>query len=373
MKTTTRIAVMFTLLLAGGLAALGSWIDHFGPVAEGQVVAKHERVVFISSDQWKHELIVRYRYQPDGAQTFEQGWHRVDAALFDRLAPGAPVAVRYHPWGAVRSRVGLGSGLAGTNWWSRSAPLRSSSPVATLDAAMIVLAGLAVWAACMWRARAIALLAGVLVSTVVYGILLLGAFVWPTWLLLWWRARSSGFAWGLVLSVVLGTIMLAVRFPWPAPAATPELLEANGVIVQSHKGDTLWTKGRRRSDRLVEPFVLVDVEYTPRGADRPMHAVDRVDHPGDRRYAKGAPVRVEYSPNAPRDARLANATRDFVSHSFTHFLLVWTLGGGIVVLLLAWAGLRIKQAVSRRLPRSRADWSDLFQGREFNPRQTKGD
>jgi hypothetical protein len=372
MKPTTRIAVLVTLLLAGGWAALGFWIDHFAPVAEGEVVAKQERVAFLSSDRWKHEFIVRYRYRPAGSSTLEQGSHRVDAELFDHVAAGTTVAVRYHPLELVRSRAGVGSAVAGSNWWSRVAALRSSSSVETLDVAMIVIAGLAVWGACVWRARPIAWLAGVLVSAVVYGILVLGAFVWPTWLLLWRRSRSAS-ALGLVLSVVLGTIVLAMRFPWPAPAEPSGLVQTSGVIVQSHKGDMLWTNGRRRGDRLVERFVLVDVEFTPNGGERPIHVVDRVDDPGDRRYAKGALVRVEYSPDAPRDARIADATRDFIAHSFTHFLLVWTLGGGIVVLLLAWAGIRIKQAVSRRLYPSRAGWSAVPQSREFNPRETRGD
>jgi hypothetical protein len=145
------------------------------------------------------------------------------------------------------------------------------------------------------------------------------------------------------------------------------------VIAQVHKASTLWTNGRRRGDPLPEHFVLVDLELAPKDGSAPMHAVDRIDDPGDRRYAKGATVRVEYLADAPRHARIADATRDFVAHSFTHFLLVWTLGGGIVVLLLAWTGLRIKQAVTRHLPVSPAAWSDVLQGRDVFHRPTKGD
>ncbi len=372
MKPSARIAVLLLSLLVARWFAVGVWTAHFGPVADGQVVGKDEHVRFLSSGHWKHELIVRYRYRPAGARTFEESWHRVDAALFDRLETGAPVTVRYHPWSGVRRVVGFGTVLADSSWWSRNADLRSSDAVSTLDVAIIVIAGLAVWAACVWRIRAIALLAGILASAVVYGILLLGALVWPAWLLLWRRSRSPGFALGLVLSVVLGTIVLAMRFPWPEPADMSGSLQANGVIVQARKGDTLWTNGRRRGDTLAEPFVLLDVEFTPEGGTRPIHAVDRVDHPGDGRYAKGAPVRVEYSPNAPRSARVANATRDFIAHSFAHFLLVWTLGGGLVVLVLAWAFIRTREAISRRFAASRAAWRDPLQRREFNPRETRG-
>jgi hypothetical protein len=374
MKRSNRFAIVSFLLLAGGWLALGIWTAQFGPLAEGQVVAKEERVLFSSSDRWTHELNVRYRYRPAGARTPEEGRHRVDEALFDRLSPGMSIEVRYHPWSFVRRVAGFGSLLAASSWWERNLPLESSYAVQHLDIAIILVAGLALWRAFVRGRRTVAMLAGVLGSAVVYGILVLGALVWPAWLLLWRRKREGKYLLGLVLSVLLGTIVLAMRFPWSAAASNASgVLEAEAVIVQAHKANTLWTNGRRRGDPLAQHFVLIDLEFTPQGGQRPVHAVDRVDDPGDRRYGKGELVRVEYPPQSPRQARIANASRDFIAHSFTHFLLVWTLGGGIVVLLLAWAGIRIKQAVSRRLSLSPAASSDLLGRRPFIRIQPKGD
>jgi hypothetical protein len=116
-QSTLTSAAVVLVLISPVLLAL--WIVATSAVVNGTIVDKRESIEMPLEDAWRHVFAVTYKYQPADSASSITASHPVDVSLYDRLAIGATVKVRYSTLPLFRPIVGLGSALVDSSWQSR--------------------------------------------------------------------------------------------------------------------------------------------------------------------------------------------------------------------------------------------------------------
>lgn len=334
------------------LLALGPWLllaahlDIFGVRSDGEVIDKREAVV-ISGDHWHYDLTVTYRYRVTGTPGLATASQPVDAALYDRLAVGDHVAVRYSPWAFLRSLGSAGVSLAEARWYSRL-PHESDDLRWLLEIEMYVVVAVLAYLAYRRRSRPLGMIAAVAAASVGAGVLLFGFLIFPLLLLLWWRRPGQGFGWVLLASMALSAAILASRIPWPAPQRAGDLVHANATVRQVHDVERVWGTRRFPGQQLRQPFQILDLEFMPRGSREAVHAIDEADRGSVPGLAPGATVTIAYPAAQPHAARVAGGTRHYGWNLFV-YVLVLTYGLAALLLIIGWPIARLLGKASATL------------------------
>jgi hypothetical protein len=113
--------------------------------------------------------------------------------------------------------------------------------------------------------------------------------------------------------------------------------------------DELWATSRRRGLSIPQPYLLLELEFTPAGRRAPVIGVDAVDKGSVPFLAKDQSLAIHYSAADPRSVRLAAGTRRFADQNLLDMgngvLLAGAAVGGF--LLLVWLA---RMGVRRLLP-----------------------
>lgn len=171
---------------------------------------------------------------------------------------------------------------------------------------------------------------------------------------LWIANRVSG-----VAIVVAGLGWIALGFPLFHPEPPEVTLppgETSGRVTaialvdraperRTNRGRYSWSSESIR--RLRVPYQVVQLKVRPAGGGDSVLAVDAVDSGSVPGLAHDAVLPIRYETSSPRDGRLAQASRTFMTRNRYH-LLVPMVGCGVLGMLGAW-GVR-----DRRLRRARA-------------------
>lgn len=264
-------AVLGTLLmlaLLGAVLAPAALVEAQGQVTPGEVVAKREEITMRRTG-WSRQIFVEVRYQPAGAYAPEVALIPVTARRYDQIRVEQAVQVRHLPDPTIRA---LGT-LAATR-------LADQPPFGAL---------------LEWLEPAAGFLA-----TVVAGVaLLLAAVRWPRW----WLVTPAA-------AVIAGGLVLLIG-DWPPPAPAGPQLAASATVRDTHEVDQIfWRRTRGRVDA-AQPYTIVELSFTPRGAAGPVVAVDQIDQGSVAGLAPGATVPVHYSGADPRWAQIDGAARSY--------------------------------------------------------------
>lgn len=349
MRSVTTGSILL-LILSSPLIVYAYVVDS-SIVVPGTVIDKRESITMPLEDTWRRSLVVIYQYQPRGSNRSETAAHPVDAALYDRLTIGSPVQVRYSPVPLFRHIEGLGSALTESSWLSRL-PAASEDRRELVEAGAfcaIALAGFLAYRIRSWTLGLLAATAGGVFATAVF---LIGFLVFPGFFVAWRANRGRGVGVAFLATVVLGLAALYYRVPRPASLPDGSLAKATATVRTVRKVDQIWASASESADgsggqRVRQPFQMVDLEFTPPGADRPVHVLDRVDLGSVPGLEAGRLVAILYSPTDPRSGRLSAGTRHYGDRAFVD-IVKWTvgLGTGVLVVLLAlvWIEARIGRA-----------------------------
>jgi hypothetical protein len=101
-------------------------------------------------------------------------------------------------------------------------------------------------------------------------------------------------------------------------------------VRQIQSVDHIWSSWEDSGQWVPQPFQLVDLEFTPAGANAPIHAIDRIDLNSLPELRDGATVRVFYKTSNPRSARIDAGTRTYAEKALV-YLLKLTFGIGILI------------------------------------------
>lgn len=324
------------------------YLELAGVVTEGQVTQKQESIQMRGYDRWRHVLEVTYRYIPADTRVAETGTHQVDPSLFDRLQVGSKVKVRYIPWRLPRSLhiVAMGSALADAAWRSRI-PEESDGARLTFDIGSAALAGLLGVVAWRRKTRPWILAAALCGATVCTAVVPCGFVTFPILFAVWRKRPGQGYGWVLLGFMAFSVVVLYGRIPQPTPAPSALSHEATAVVRQIRPVDHIWSDWEDSGQRVPQPFQLVDLEFTPAGANAPIHAVDRIDLNSLPELRDGATVRVFYTTSNPRSVRLDGGTRTYAEKALV-YLLKLTLGIGILITVVVIpAMLLVERALQR--------------------------
>jgi hypothetical protein len=291
-KLATVLRTIFGLLLIGMLliALLGPAIlvEVSNLVAPGEIVAKREEVTLRRSS-WSRHLLLDVRYTPASGNA-EQTTISVDAPRFDTATIGDSVEVRYLPWPELR--------LFG----SLAAPrLEDQGPFGQLQAIF----GDGFW-------------------------LVAGIGLWSMLLFIWSRWRTPWLTAILTITLLGGATYLVVDLPPPPPAAPQQ--QALATIQETHDVTKFLRRGQRNSPDLPQPYVIVELTFTPTGTNSPVVAVDQIDAGSLAGLSPGATFPVTYNATNPRQAHLDNAQRTYYWKNLALFapvpiLLLLLIGG----------------------------------------------
>jgi hypothetical protein len=347
MRAPKWLALAVLLLIAVGPWVLhAAYLDLFGVLTDGEITGKREAVV-ISGDHWRYDLVVSYRYRAADSPAPATAAQQVDAALYDRLAVGSRVKVRYSTWGFLRSLGSAGVSLADARWYSRL-PHESNDQQWLLEIEMYAVVAVLGYLAYRRKSRPLVMIAVVAAAAVGAGVLLFGFLIFPLLLLHWWRRRGQGFGWVLLASMALSAVILATRIPWPARQPAGALVHTNAVVRQVHDVESVWGTQRFPGQQLRQPFQILDLEFTPPGSAEAVHAIDQVDRGSVPGFARGAAVAITYPASQPHAARVAAATRTYARNLFV-YVLVLTYGTGALLLIVGWPIARMLGKVSATL------------------------
>jgi hypothetical protein len=286
----TLFGLLTILLLLVTLLGPATAVELSNAVAPGEVVAKQE-TVRVRRSGWSRQLLLDVRYTPAGSSSTEQASIRVDPDRFDLTEVGASVEVRYGPWPQLRQLGNI------------AAPrLQTQGPYGQLVAAL----GEFRW-------------------------LVLGVGLWCVLLAIWsvWRMQ-----W---LLVVLATTMLGgalvVAFDLPPAAPVEPRLQATAIVEDVHEVNRLWRGRQRTSPDLPQPYLIVELRYTPAGTNDPVLAVDQIDQGAV--ISKGASLPIIYNNANPRQAQIVAAQRSYYWKNLMFFvpfvlLVIALLVGGML-------------------------------------------
>ena len=296
-RRSSRLGLFVALVLAGGMIGASVWLDRHGERVLAPVEVRHERVTLRHDPQgtW-------YRWYELGVgvgnvagapwvATIEVPEHR-----YDSIAIGDVVEVRYLPQLPLYAR----------------ATDRSTATVIREAAGRTGIVPLLLW------------LAGGAAGL--------------------WLAARVGTPIVLVAGIAWMVSGLPVLLRAPAPRIPGELegtarVSAVAEVAKSPQRSRPRRRSRSRSSesirRLALPYQVVQLRLAPPGRSDSVLVVDAVDSGSVPGLAVGAELAVRYEPDAPRDARLAQGTRQFVERNRYHFLPV-VIGVPAIGMLAAW-------------------------------------
>lgn len=342
-KTVVVTLALLLLVVVGPWVLLGYSLELFGVLTDGEIVGRREAVV-ISSDHWRHDLVVTYRYRLANSPQQATASQPVNRDIFDRVRIGSQVKVRYSRWELLRSFGSAGVSLVDAPWYSRL-PNESDGGLWLLDMALCATVLVLGYLAYRRRSRPLQMVAITAAASVGAGVLLFGFLIFPLLLLMWWRRPASGFGWVLLASMALSAAILAMRIPWPPPLPPGELVSLPAVVQQVHSVERVWGTNRMPGQQLHQPFQILDLEFTPPGASETVHAIDLIDQGSVPSLHRGAMVTVVYPAGRPHSARISGARRHY-AWDLLVYVLILSYGIGGALLAVAWPIMRLQGKVT---------------------------
>lgn len=330
------VAAVVVALVAAPDVVPAAYLRVFGETTRGEVVSKREWIDVRSDGEWRHVFEVRYRFLPAGSNRPETGSAWTDATSFSTVSAGSPVQVRYSRSAWVRSWLPrVASALDGTSWLAglgqdsqRRRDLFEWGAIGVVALLWLV----AVRTGSRWLTFA----AGIGSATIASAILLYAFLVLPIGVAAWRRRPGVGFGWALAMTAALSTAVIFARIPWPTPQPPGPQRQAEAVVRNVRRADSMWKPNSRRAGQPIpQPYDLLDLEFTPEGADAPVHALDRVDDGSVTGLSTGATVPIVYPVSDPRTARIRGASRDYARGAFV-YVMTLTCGLGALVLLVVY-------------------------------------
>jgi hypothetical protein len=284
-------------LLFGAFFGTALYVDVAGITTPAMITEKRETIRHTSTGGWVRDLTLLVRYQPYDETLTQLTDIRANQATYDRLHVGATVPIKYAPSRVLRDLLIL--------------PATQLADQSTLD-----------WLLLQYNASTLRNV----------GLALLGVVLFCFWLITpagksaWWRVVPL-LIWGIAM------MFFALRPTLiPAPAVPQRLATA---IVKDVDRITLARKTSRSSLRyysrtLLQPYDLVQLEWTPPGMDTPVQVVDEIDPESITDLKTGSTVAISYRQNDPRAAQLVGGTR---SHQWINYL---TLPVNLAILFGLW-------------------------------------
>jgi hypothetical protein len=119
------------------------------------------------------------------------------------------------------------------------------------------------------------------------------------------------------------------------------LREGTAVVRQVRIVNQIWTgasegghTGHEGGQDIRQPFQMLDLEFTPAGANEAIHVLDRVDVDSLPGLHEGARVAIYYASTDPRLARAAGGTRNYARQAVVYLLgLTYGMGAALAFLV----------------------------------------
>jgi disulfide bond formation protein DsbB len=302
--------VVLALLLVGSVLGLSLYLDRWGIVAPGEVLAKQETITVASRQTggWSRRTALVVRYQAADRRAPQTTSFTVDPATYDRLTVGAPLAVRYPPNRFLRDLVLVPTARpAEQSTWSW---LRAILPPWLVHAAPLALIGLLLFV--FWRAL---------------------------------RGRVGGLGWVLAAYLLGAAVFLVAPAPQLGGAdrrqtatATVQAIHPVQYVLRPRSGAT------RNAVRVFQPYELVELQFVPAGRTEPVVAVEAVDTDSVPGLAAGQVVAMTYAANDPRGAQLVGGRRTYAWKN-----LLGLAGVGLILAVVGLIGAIVSSAVRRRV------------------------
>jgi hypothetical protein len=279
------------------------WVEASNTVAQGVVVGKREEIT-LRHATWTRRLLLDVRYQPADTGAPEQAAIVVDPLRYDTTPVGEAVQVRYLPEPDLRK---LGD-LAGARLLDQPllGPLR-----AQLEGIRELAIGLGAW------------------------LILLAA--WAKWRR-WWLMLPLALG-------LLGAALYAVSNP-PPPAPPGPQEPAVATVRATHLIERIsWGRRRSRAQDAVQPYQIVELEFTPRGMAGPVIAIDQVDAGDTVSLRTEDTVPIHYSAANPRWAQIDGASRSYAWRNLQTYGVI----AALCAVLLGGAWIARQRRAARRV------------------------
>lgn len=231
----------------------------------------------------------------------------VEPTTYDRLAVGAPLAVRYPPNRYLRDLLIFSPARPADQ--STLSWLRAIVPSGAVRAIAPILIGLVLFV--LWRAL---------------------------------RGRVRGLGW-LLAAYALGAALFLVA---PAPdlgggrdlraTATVRAVHPVKYVLRPRSGAT------NKAVRVFQPYELVELQFVPAGQTDPVVAVEAVDTDSVASLAAGQAIPVTYAAHDPRGARLVGGRQTYAWKNLLGLAAV-----GLVLTVLSIVGYILSSSIRRRV------------------------
>lgn len=141
--------------------------------------------------------------------------------------------------------------------------------------------------------------------------------------------------------VIFGAGWLSYQNPRPVPESAVDASAVARIVGVQRIDRTLFSfdnssSSGRSSEKLVQPFDVVEVEFTPPSIGQVVRATDAVDSGSIHGLDIGAPLSIRYAAATPRMVRIAGGTRTFRARNARGMLEQTAILGGMLVVLLAF-------------------------------------
>lgn len=133
--------------------------------------------------------------------------------------------------------------------------------------------------------------------------------------------------------------------PVPARAAIRSLATVD-TIIGGHAGGTQYDQ----PIKLEHPYQLVQLEFTPAGANGPVVAVDAVDVNSISNLAPRQIVEIDYDAANPRIARIRGGTRFFPEQALHELMLIYAVLLGLPAALFLFGRRRLRRTAPPNAP-----------------------
>ena len=315
-KKDGLVVMMFFGLGLLAFLGLSLVLDSFGERVTGQITTKRESVVVNRRGSWRHDYLLGLRLDAQGLSLPMPGG--VDSSMLESFLKDAGTQYSsYSPDVAMYDRLHEGDPLA----------LR-----------VLRIGGLSVLRPADQNTFSALPWGWLLVGLVVISLIVV------LWRKLWWLF--------LIIAVLLFiTVPLVNSFRAQLAANNlSDKTERATATVYDVKRVLDWNLTRRSSRRLgdyelAQPYEVVELQFTPRGARSAVIGVDAVDVDAKAPplFTKGQTVEVRYAPDHPRDVRLDGQKRTWHLRDMIGFYMESALTIVVVLLFLgalAWFGAR---------------------------------
>jgi len=321
-----------------------AYMKSAGVLVNGSVIEKRETFLLPGGDTAKHIFEITYEYRPLDSLYAETVVQRVDSTFYRSLRTGSSVRVRYSPSRLLRTFGGMGLYLEDASILSR---LRSGPPdQQDIEmAAALVVAAIFVLIAYRSRSKVIGVI-GAVIAGVCFPMTLIaacGVLLFPA---LFWASRrhpGKGYVWALIVTIISSAGVAYWRVPRSSSLPPDAIANANATVRQVRVADELWSDtwedyGRRAGEHILQPFQMVELEFTPEGTSEPIRALDRIDLNSVAQLREGSLVRIQYSVLEPDSVRIVGASRKYPRQAVSYlFCLMYGAGGVIVFVFIPLA------------------------------------